>query len=81
MVCKLSIVIPAGGHAGAIIDTAHIPHVGERIRLGSTVIEILEVRELLPPRGEFRFLHATGQVVATDGAVTPAAGAAPTQAA
>ena len=63
MNCKLSIVIPEGGHAGAIISTASIPQVGEQLQLGVQWVEVLEVRELLPPRGEWRFLHATGRVI------------------
>jgi hypothetical protein len=66
VICKLSIVIPGGEHAGAIIDTAHIPVPGELLRLGRVTVEVLEVRELLPPRGDFHFLHATARVVHPD---------------
>jgi len=59
MVCKLSIVVPNSAHAGAIIDTPAIPNVGDRITLGQVTVEVLEVKELLPPRGDFHFVHAT----------------------
>ncbi len=63
MVCKLSIVIPSGDHAGAIIDTPAIPTVGDRLTLGDVTVEVLEVKELLPPRGVFHFVHATCRLV------------------
>jgi hypothetical protein len=63
MVCKLSIVIPSGEHAGAIIDTPEMPNVGDRLTLGNVIVEVVEVKELLPPRGDFHFVHVTGQIV------------------
>jgi hypothetical protein len=63
MVCKLSIVIPSSEHAGAIIDTPAIPNVGDLLAVGDLTVEVLEVMELLPPRGDFRFVHATCKVV------------------
>jgi hypothetical protein len=62
VVCKLSIVIPEGGHAGAILDAASIPEPGDNLQLGPVTVKVLEVRELLPPRGDFRFVHVTGQI-------------------
>ncbi len=63
MVCKLSVVIPGSQHAGAILDLPAIPKVGDRLTLGATVVEVLEVMELLPPRGDFHFVHATCRLV------------------
>ncbi len=63
MVCKLSIVIPSGEHAGAIIDTPAMPNVGDRLAVGNVTVEVVEVMELLPPRGDFRFVHVTGRIV------------------
>jgi hypothetical protein len=63
MVCKLSIVVPNSAHAGAIIDVPAIPNVGDRLQLGEAVVEVLEVVELLPPRGDFHFVHATCRLV------------------
>ena len=63
MVCKLSIVIPGGEHAGAILDAASIPAQGDVLQLGSVSVKVVEVRELLPPRGEFHFVHVTGEIV------------------
>ena len=66
MVYKLSIVIPGSAHAGAIIDTSEMPNVGDRLRVGETTVEVLEVMELLPPRGDFRFVHATCKIAEPD---------------
>lgn len=63
MVCKLSVVIPGSEHAGAIIDTPAVPNVGDQLALGDSLVEVLEVMELLPPRGDFRFVHATCKLV------------------
>jgi hypothetical protein len=64
VVCKLSIVIPGGAHAGAILDRPRPPQVGELLPLGDVTVEVEEVTELLPPRGEFRFIHVTARLVA-----------------
>jgi hypothetical protein len=63
MVCKLSIVIPGSPHAGAIIDLPAVPNVGDHLTLGDSVVEVLEVMDLLPPRGDFWFFHATCKLV------------------
>jgi len=63
VVCKLSIVIPGGQHAGAILDAASIPAQGDVLQLGSVAVKVVEVRELLPPRGEFHFVHVTGEII------------------
>jgi hypothetical protein len=73
MVCKLSIVIPRSEHAGAIIDTAAVPVVGDRLTLGDVTVEVLEVQELLPPRGDFHFVHATCRLVSQADAPSSAA--------
>jgi hypothetical protein len=56
---KVSIVILGTEHGGAIVNLPDMPVVGQRVTVGELEVEILEVVELLPPRGEFHFLHAT----------------------
>jgi len=63
MVCRLSIVVPGSDHSGAILDLSSVPVVGDRIVLGEATVEVLEVMELIPPRGEFHFVHATCRLV------------------
>lgn len=63
MVCKLSIVVPGSPHSGAILNTTALPQVGDRLPVGDALVEVLELKELLPSSGNFRFVHVTGRVV------------------
>ena len=74
MVCKVSIVIPNIESAGAIIDLPAIPKLGDQVALGDSIVEVVEVMELLPPRGDFRFVHATCRLL---GEHRPSASPAP----
>jgi len=42
------------------------PRVGEKIQLGDLLVEVVEVRELMPPMGDFAYLHATCRPVKAD---------------
>lgn len=35
------------------------PAVGDKVEIGKLVFEIVEIHEVMPPRGDFQFLHAT----------------------
>ena len=59
LVCKLSIVIPGSPQSGAIINTSALPQVGDRLPVGDRMVEVLEIKELLPPSGNFHFVHVT----------------------
>jgi hypothetical protein len=59
MIYKVSYVVVGGEHPGAIANVEKPPQVGDRIKLGDYEFEVMEVLELMPPRGEFSFLHAT----------------------
>lgn len=56
---KVSYVVTGEEHPGAILNVDHMPEVGERVELGRRQFAVVEVFELVPPRGEFHFLHAT----------------------
>jgi hypothetical protein len=58
---KVSYVVTGEDHPGAIVNVDHMPEIGERVDLGSRHFTVVEVFELVPPRGEFHFLHATLQ--------------------
>ncbi len=62
-VYKVSIVIIDGSHPGAILNLKKKPAVGDQIKLNGGKFKVLEVIELMPPRGEFHFLHLTCQPV------------------
>ncbi len=56
---KVSIVVPGRRDVGGIKNMHQEPKPGDIIRLGTEAYEIIEVAELMPPRGDFAFLHAT----------------------
>ncbi|MGH2521388.1 MAG: hypothetical protein ACRDH2_02690 [Anaerolineales bacterium] len=67
MVYKVSIVIPGSDHGGAIINLEAMPQVGDHLKVGDMEVEILEVMDLMPARGDFHFMHATCKVVEAGG--------------
>ncbi|VAW29841.1 hypothetical protein MNBD_CHLOROFLEXI01-1359 [hydrothermal vent metagenome] len=60
---KVSYVVAGGEHPGAIINIDNRPEVGEQVMFDGRIFEILEVMELMPPVGNFGFLHATCRFV------------------
>jgi hypothetical protein len=63
MIYKVSYVVIGGEHPGAIANADEPPKVGDRVKLGKQEFKVVEVLELMPPRGEFSFLHATCELV------------------
>ncbi len=59
MIYKVSFVILGRAHPGEIVNMDTPPHVGDQIELGDEMFEITEVVDLIPPRGEFAYLHVT----------------------
>jgi hypothetical protein len=58
---KVSYVVLGGEHSGAIVSSDKRPKIGEIVNLGDTEFSIVEVLDLLPPRGDFHYLHVTLQ--------------------
>jgi len=58
-VYKVSYVIVGTDDPGAIQNQDKTPVPGEKIKLRDKIYEIIEVFELVPPRGEFHYIHAT----------------------
>ncbi|MBI3158862.1 MAG: hypothetical protein HYZ26_04615 [Chloroflexi bacterium] len=56
---KVSVVVTGGNYPGAILNLKQEPKVGELIKLGNDEFIITEVLQLMPPRGDFHFLHIT----------------------
>jgi hypothetical protein len=56
---KVSVVVTKENHPGAILNLKEEPSVGNAIKLGNEEFIIMEVLELMPPRGDFHFLHVT----------------------
>jgi len=53
-------------HPGIVRDEDKVPKVGDRVQLGEDMVEVVEVAELIPPQGNFGFLHATCRMVADE---------------
>lgn len=58
-VYKVSFVVAGSDHPGAIMNMSRPPEVGEQVKLGDKLFKVVEVLNLLPPRGEFHYIHAT----------------------
>ena len=61
-VYKVSYVVKGSDHPGGIINLLNKPVVGECLQVGDIKLKILEVIELMPPRGEFHYIHTTCQI-------------------
>ena len=56
---KVSYVIVGRDHPGTILNQEKIPEKGETVLLVYEFFEILVVLALVPPRGEFHYIHVT----------------------
>jgi hypothetical protein len=56
---KVSYVVIGGEHPGAIVNEFRRPQVGDHVHIGKSTFEVVEIYEVMPPRGDFAFLHAT----------------------
>ena len=63
MIYKVSFVVPGRRDLGGIQNMEQQPRKGDRVQVGEHVLEIIEVIELLPARGDFAYLHATCKLV------------------
>jgi hypothetical protein len=63
---KLSIVVPGRRDIGGIQNFEQEPKPGDIVVLGEAKYKIIELVELMPPRGDFVYLHAVCQPVQED---------------
>lgn len=59
MIYKVSFVVPGRRDVGGIQNIDREPKPGDRVRIGNQTFEVVDVTELMPPRGDFAYLHAT----------------------
>ena len=59
MIYKVSYVVESGDLPGGIKNETNMPEVGKKVKIGPHTFEIIEVFEIMPPREDFQFLHAT----------------------
>jgi hypothetical protein len=58
-VYKVSVVVRSSDYPGAILNLNEEPKIGDSIRISKDEFVVTEVIELMPPRGDFHFLHVT----------------------
>jgi hypothetical protein len=56
---KVSYVVLGEDNPGAILNLEERPEEGQVIELGDKNYKIIEVVDLIPPKGDFFYLHAT----------------------
>ncbi len=66
IIYKVSIVVLGRRDIGRIQNMEQEPQPGHIVYLNDEPYEIVEVMELMPPRGNFVYLHATCRPVAPD---------------
>jgi hypothetical protein len=59
MIYKVSYVVSDGSLPGGIKNETEPPIVGMIVKIGPNEFEVIEVHEIMPPRGDFLYLHAT----------------------
>jgi hypothetical protein len=60
---KISIVVSGRRDIGGIQNLEQAPKVGDVLLLGNDRFEIKELVELMPPRGNFVYLHAMCRLI------------------
>lgn len=58
-VYKVSYVVVGGKHSGGITNTDSEPKAGDEVTLDKIRYTVVEVIPLVPPRGDFEYLHVT----------------------
>jgi hypothetical protein len=61
MVYKVSYVVQGGEYPGGIKNESERPKVGDIVQVGPMMFEVMEIQEIMPPRDDFQFLHATSR--------------------
>lgn len=59
MIYKVSYVVIGGEFPGGIKNEIERPKSGDIVQIGPNEFEVVEVHEVIPPRDDFSFLHAT----------------------
>jgi len=56
---KVSYVVTGIKHPGAIMNQSKRPDIGDHVTIGDDTFIITEVFDLIPPRGNFHYIHAS----------------------
>lgn len=67
MIYKVSYVVQGGQYPGGIKNEYDKPEVGKLVQIGPMMFEVIEIHEIMPPRDDFQFLHATVRLASDSG--------------
>jgi hypothetical protein len=56
---KVSYVVKGSDLPGGILNLDHAPQPGEVLQVGNFQFDVLEALELIPPKGDFHYIHVT----------------------
>jgi len=59
---KVSYVIKGSDHPGGIVNLDKKPVEGEMLQISGLSLRVVEVIELIPPRGDFYYIHTTCKI-------------------
>jgi len=59
VIYKVSYVVVGGDFPGGIKNEPEKPKVGDIVQIGRVKFQVTEIHEIIPPRDDFQFLHAT----------------------
>lgn len=59
MIYKVSYVVQGGKYPGGIMNQYEPPKAGDIVTIGPMQFEVVEIHQIMPPRGGFHYLHAT----------------------
>lgn len=62
-VWKVSYVVKDSDLPGGILNLDHAPQPGEVLPVANSQFEVIEVFELIPPKGDFHYIHVTCQLL------------------
>jgi carbonic anhydrase/acetyltransferase-like protein (isoleucine patch superfamily) len=63
VIYKVSYFVVGRPEVGEIVNLTTPPNVGDQVKLGNAMFQVTEVIDLIPPRGDFAYLHVTCQPV------------------
>jgi len=58
MIYQVSYVIRDPKNPGEIVNSDHYPRIGELVTLKGRSYRVVEVKDLIPPRAKFCYVHA-----------------------
>lgn len=64
MIYKVSYIVNDGSKPGSIKNEQERPVIGDTVHIGVHEFRVVDVYEIMPPRDEFLYLHATVEEVA-----------------